>query len=67
MTIEEVIRHSPKTADAFERFSLRCTGCCVSAFEDVGEGALSHGIDLDSLLEELNRIAQETIPEPVAR
>jgi len=59
MTIEEVIRRYPKTANAFERFGLRCTGCCVSAFEDVEEGALSHGIDLDSILEELNRIAQE--------
>ncbi len=59
MTIEEVIRRYPKTVDTFERFGLRCTGCCVSAFEDVEEGALSHGIDLDCLLEELNHIAQE--------
>lgn len=59
MTIEEVIRRYPKTVDAFERFGLRCTGCSLSAFEDIEEGALSHGIDLDSLLEELNRIAKE--------
>jgi hybrid cluster-associated redox disulfide protein len=57
--IAEVMRRYPKTVNAFERFGLKCTGCCVSAFEGVEEGALSHGIDLDSLLEELNRVAQE--------
>lgn len=59
MTIEDVIRRYPKTVSAFERFGLRCSGCCVSAFEDIEEGARSHGIDLDTLLDELNRIAQE--------
>jgi len=58
MTIEEVIKRYPKTVDTFERFGLRCTGCSVSAFEGIGEGALSHGIDVDRLLEELNRVAQ---------
>ncbi len=59
MRIEEVIKRYPKTIGAFERFGLRCTGCCVSALEDIEEGALSHGIDLDNLLDELNRVAQE--------
>lgn len=59
MRIEEVIKRHPKTIGAFERFGLRCTGCCVSALENIEEGALSHGIDLDSLLDELNRVAQE--------
>ena len=59
MTIEEVIKRYPKTISAFDRFGLRCTGCCVSAFEDIAEGARSHGIDLETLLDELNRVAQE--------
>ncbi|UCD56353.1 MAG: DUF1858 domain-containing protein [Candidatus Hydrogenedentota bacterium] len=59
MTIEEVIKRYPKTIGTFERFGLRCTGCSVSAFEDIEEGALSHRIDLDTLLDELNRVAQE--------
>jgi hybrid cluster-associated redox disulfide protein len=59
MTIEEVIKRYPKTVRAFEHFDLRCPGCCVSVHENIEEGALSHGIDLDALLEELNRVAQE--------
>lgn len=59
MTIDEVIKQYPRTVSAFERYGLRCSGCCVSAFENIEEGALSHGIDLGALLEDLNLIAQE--------
>lgn len=59
MTIEEVIKRFPGTIGAFEKYGLRCAGCCGSSFENIREGAASHGIDLDSLLDELNRVAQE--------
>jgi hybrid cluster-associated redox disulfide protein len=59
MTIEEVIRRFPDTIGALENYGLRCMDCCVSSYESVREGALSHGVDLDSLLEELNRIARQ--------
>jgi len=58
MTIEEVIKRFPDTIGAFERHGLRCAGCCGSSYENIREGASSHGIDLDALLEELNRVAQ---------
>ncbi len=59
MTIEEVIRRYPDTISALEHYGLRCSGCCVSGFESIKEGALSHGVDLDSLLEDLNRVARD--------
>ena len=59
MTIEEVIRRFPDTISALESYGLRCSGCCVSSYENIREGALSHGVDLDSLLEDLNRIARQ--------
>ena len=59
MTIEEVIKRFPGTIGAFEQYGLRCAGCCGSSYENIREGAFSHGIDLDSLLEDLNRVAQE--------
>jgi hybrid cluster-associated redox disulfide protein len=59
MTIEDVIRRFPETVSAFESFGLRCMGCSVSAYENIREGALSHSVDLDDLLEELNRIARQ--------
>jgi hybrid cluster-associated redox disulfide protein len=59
MKIEEVVKRYPKTIPVFERFGLRCTSCSISAFEYIEEGARSHGINIDVLLEELNRVAQE--------
>jgi hybrid cluster-associated redox disulfide protein len=59
MKIEEVVKRYPRTVSVFERFGLRCTSCSVSAFEYIEEGARSHNIDLDVLLDELNRVAQE--------
>jgi hybrid cluster-associated redox disulfide protein len=59
MKIEEVVKRYPKTVAVFERFGLRCTSCSVSAFEHIEEGARSHDIDIDVLLDELNRVAQK--------
>lgn len=59
MMIEEVVKRYPQTVSVFERFGLRCSSCSVSAFEYIEEGARSHNIDLDVLLDELNRVAQE--------
>jgi len=59
MKIEEVIKRYPKTVNVFERFGLRCSSCSISAFEYIEEGARSHDIDIDVLLDELNRAAQQ--------
>ncbi len=56
MKIEEVIKRYPETIGTFERYGLRCASCGVSAFEYIEEGARSHGIDIDTLLDELNRV-----------
>jgi hybrid cluster-associated redox disulfide protein len=59
MKIEEVVKRFPETIPIFESFGLRCASCSVSAFEFIEEGARSHGIEIDVLLDELNRAAQE--------
>ena len=59
MRIEEVIKRYPKTIQTFEHYGLRCASCGVSAFEYIEEGARSHGIDIDTLLDELNRVANQ--------
>ena len=59
MKIDEVVKRYPQTVSVFERYGLRCTSCSISAFEKIEEGARSHNIDIDVLLDELNRVAQE--------
>jgi hybrid cluster-associated redox disulfide protein len=33
-------------------------GCHVSAFESIEEGAMAHGIDVDALMADLNKVAE---------
>jgi hybrid cluster-associated redox disulfide protein len=35
-----------------------CVGCAVARFEDIRQGAEAHGIDLDTLMKDLNQVAQ---------
>lgn len=55
MTIEEVIRRHPETIPVFKKFGLDCMDCQIAAFEAVEHGAGVHQVDVDLLLEELNK------------
>ena len=54
MTIGEVVQKHPETVDAFLRHGLMCVGCAVARFENIEQGARAHGIDVDSLVTDLN-------------
>ncbi|MCZ7392670.1 MAG: DUF1858 domain-containing protein [Candidatus Methanoperedens sp.] len=57
MTIEEVVTQYPETMMVFMRHGLHCVGCHVSAFESIEEGAMAHGINVDALVLDLNKVA----------
>ncbi len=56
-TIEEVVTKYPESVMVFMKHGLHCVGCHVSAFESVEEGAMAHGIDVDALVADLNKLA----------
>lgn len=56
MTIEDVIHRYPETIPVFRRFGLDCMECQIAAFEAVEHGADVHRVDVEQLLEELNRV-----------
>jgi len=56
-TIEEVVKKYPESVMVFMKHGLHCVGCHVSAFESIEEGAMAHGIDVDALVSDLNKIA----------
>ncbi len=56
MTIEEVVSEFPETMLVFMKHGLHCVGCHVSAFESIEEGAMAHGINVDALVEDLNKV-----------
>ncbi len=60
MPIGAVVKEHPETVPVFLKHGLHCIGCHVAAFESVAEGAQAHGIDVESLMTDLNEAADET-------
>jgi len=57
MTIGEVVRRHPETVEVFTRYGMGCLGCPATQFENVEQGAIMHGIDVEQLINELNQVA----------
>ncbi len=59
MAIGEIVQKYPKTVEVFLRHGLMCFGCAVARFENLEQGAVAHGIDVDALLTDLNKAVAE--------
>jgi len=55
MNIGDVVQKYPHTIEVFFRHGLGCVGCAVARFENIAQGALAHGIDVNTLIEDLNQ------------
>ena len=58
MTIAEVLRANPKTAEVFMRYGMHCLSCPGATGESVEQAAMVHGFDADQLLKDLNSIQE---------
>jgi len=54
-SITHVVEKYPQTVQVFEKYGMHCFGCMAARFENVEQGALAHGIDVASLIEDLNK------------
>lgn len=54
MTVGEVLKLNPKTADVFRAMGMHCLGCPSATAETVAGAARTHGIDETELLTRLN-------------
>ncbi len=59
MPISDTVRKYPQTAPVFMEFGMGCLGCAAAHFEDIEQGAIVHGIDVDALMKALNEVAGE--------
>ncbi len=59
MKIGEVTRLYPETIEVFHQFGLDCMDCQMASVEEIAHGAGVHHIDLEKLLEELNRATRK--------
>lgn len=60
MKIGEIVEKYPKTIEVFLRHGLMCFGCAVARFENLEQGAVAHGIDVEALLKDLNIVTAES-------
>ncbi len=54
MPIGDIVEKYPQTVEVFLRHGLMCFGCAVARFENLEQGAMAHGINVDLLLNDLN-------------
>lgn len=61
MGIMEIVQKYPDTVDVLMNAGMGCLGCAASHFENLEQGAMAHGIDLDTLLANLNEVAAKSV------
>lgn len=54
-TIGEVVRTSPDKVEVLMGFGMGCVGCPSAQAETLEQAAAVHGINVDALVEELNK------------
>ena len=54
--ILEAVNAHPEIAQVFRRHGLGCIGCMVASGESIGEGLAAHGMDVDSVIQEINAL-----------
>ncbi len=60
MSITEVVMRWPETTQTFMEYGLHCIGCWAAHYENIEQGAMVHGIDVDQLVEALNEKVAQT-------
>ncbi len=54
--IGDILRIAPQAAPIFMGIGMHCLGCPASQAETVAEACAVHGVDVDKLLAEVNRL-----------
>jgi hybrid cluster-associated redox disulfide protein len=54
MTFFELMRTHPESVKVLQKHNLGCVGCMGAQNESLEQGARAHGLDVESLLKDLN-------------
>lgn len=57
MTIGELMRIKPEAAPVLMEEGMHCIGCPSAQGESIEEAAMVHGMDIDSLMAKLEKLA----------
>lgn len=58
MTIEELLRRWPETAEIFHRHHMACAGCAVAPFYTIIDAAQVYGLPAEQLLAEIQDVIE---------
>ncbi len=58
MKIADVLKKYPSSKKVFERYMPACVTCGGATAESIQRGARMHGVDPETLINELNRLAK---------
>ena len=58
--IGQVVQSYPQTVEVFLRHGLMCFGCAIAQFENIEQGAMAHGINVDALVKDLNAVVPQS-------
>jgi len=59
MKLFDVVNEFPQTIEVFTAYGLGCTSCAMSRLETIEDGAKTHRVDLNLLIDDLNFILEE--------
>lgn len=54
-TVYELIQKAPEKADILMSIGMECVGCPASLGETIEQACLVHGVDVDEVMEEINK------------
>ena len=63
-TIADIIAKHPETIEVFWSMQFHCVGCPAAHSETLEEGAMAHGLDVETLLTALNQAISSANPDP---
>lgn len=55
MTVGQVLKLYPQTAQIFVELGMHCLGCPSSTMESIAGAAMTHGRNVDELVAQLNK------------
>lgn len=59
MSITEILQKYPETQAVFANYELGCLGCIAARFETLEDGLNVHGIEVEGVVEALNKVVEE--------
>jgi hybrid cluster-associated redox disulfide protein len=64
-TIKEILSTYPEAKKFFNEREMACSSCFAVNFDTLEKGALMHGLEANTLVDELNDFLK-TLPTPIA-